>query len=153
MQEAPPTDRTASSALKALSLLATRLGINCDVEQLRRRFAVGSGEPSTATLIAMARDLGLEAQAIHMKFKDLPRLGRSLPAILRAKDGGALILEDARSDPARGTVAIIRDPGATDEAVLAIDELHLASPSAWRGSRGRCSGSASCSATSPSQRS
>jgi ATP-binding cassette subfamily B protein len=107
------------------------LGVDASVDQLRRRFALPPGEPDTPTLVALARELGLEAQALHIKFEELPRLGRALPAILRAKDGGALILEDARSDPTKGTVAIIRDPGASEDAVLAIDELHLAE--VWEG--------------------
>ena len=66
-----------------------------------------------------------------MTFQELPRVARALPAILRAKDGGALILEEARSDPAKGTVAVIRDPSSTEDVVLAIDELHLAE--VWEG--------------------
>jgi len=120
-----------ASSLRALALVAGRLGVDAGVEQLRRRFALQSGEPDTSTLIAMARELGLEAHALHMKFEELPRLGRTLPAILRAKDGGALILEDARSDPAKGTVAMIRDPSSSEDAVLAIDELHLTE--VWEG--------------------
>jgi ATP-binding cassette subfamily B protein len=120
-----------SSSLLALATIASRLGIDAGVDQLRRRFALGLGEPDTPTLIAMARELGLEAQVLRMKFEDLPRLARTLPAILRAKDGGALILEDARADPAKGTVAVIREPGSADDALLAIDELHLAE--VWEG--------------------
>jgi subfamily B ATP-binding cassette protein HlyB/CyaB len=111
--------------------VASRLGVDASVDQLRRRFALAPGEPDTPTLIALARELGLEAEALHMKFEELPRLAGALPAILRAKDGGALILEDARSDPAKGTVAVIRDPSASDDAVLAIDELHLTE--VWEG--------------------
>src|ERR1700733_15275687 len=125
------SDAAISTSLRALAAVAARLGVDASVDQLRRRFALQPGEPDTQTLIALARELGLEAQALHMKFEELPRLGRALPAILRAKDGGALILEDARSDPSRGTVAIVRDPSATDDAVLAIDELHLAE--VWEG--------------------
>jgi ATP-binding cassette subfamily B protein len=124
-------DPQNSTSLKALAAVASRLGIDAGVDQLRRRFALDAGEPDTKTLIAMARELGLEAQALRMTFEELPRLAGALPAILRAKDGGALILEDARSDPAKGTVAVIRDPSALDDAVLAIDELHLAE--VWEG--------------------
>ena len=120
-----------STALLALVAVAKRLGVDVDVKQLRRRFALQAGEPDTGTIIAVARELGLEAQVLNMKFQDLPRLARALPVILRAKDGSALILEDARSDPAKGTVAVIRDPTATDDAVVAIDELHLAE--VWQG--------------------
>ena len=136
MQEAiGPRDQAPgtaiSTSLRALAAVASRLGVDASVEQLRRRFALPPGEPDTPTLVALARELGLEAQALHMKFQELPRLAGALPAILRAKDGGALILEDARSDPAKGTVAVIRDPSVSEDAVLAIDELHLTG--VWEG--------------------
>jgi ATP-binding cassette, subfamily B, bacterial HlyB/CyaB len=120
-----------STSLRALSAVASRLGVDAGIDQLRRRFALHPGEPDTRTLIALARELGLEARALHMTFEELPRLAGALPAILRAKDGGALILEDARSDPAKGTVAVIRDPSASEDAVVAIDELHLTE--VWEG--------------------
>src|ERR1700722_15655970 len=120
-----------SSSLRALAAVACRLGIDVSVDQLRRRFALQRGEPDTPTLVALARELGLEAQVLRMTFKDLPRIARALPAILRAKDGGALILEDARADPAKGTVAVIRDPNSIEDVVVAIDELHLAE--VWEG--------------------
>ena len=117
------------SSISALVHVAGRLGIETSAEQLQRRFAVGSGEPDTPTLIALARELGLEARAAHMTFEQLPRIAAALPAILRARNGGALILEEAHSDPAKGTVAVIRDPGTDD--VAAIDELQLAD--VWQG--------------------
>jgi subfamily B ATP-binding cassette protein HlyB/CyaB len=130
LKEGKATDSVPTS-LRALAIVASRLGMDVSVDQLIRRFALESVEPDTTTLVALARELGLEAQAIRMKFEELPRLARTLPAILRARNGGALILEDARSDPARGTVAIIRDPNASEDSVIAIDELHLAE--VWEG--------------------
>ncbi len=122
---------TSSSSLLALAAVALRLGVDAGVDQLQRRFALGAGEPDTPTLLAMARELGLEAQVLTMKFEELPRLMRTLPAILRAKDGGALILEDARADPAKGTVAVIRDPATAQDALVVVDELQLAG--VWEG--------------------
>src|SRR5580704_14245567 len=124
-------DAFTPSSLHALAWVAGRLGLEVSVTQLSRRFALEPGEPSTATLIALCKEIGLEARSVRMRFEALPRLSRALPAILRARDGGALILEDARSDPASGAVAIIRDPRSSDEAQLAIDELHLAE--LWEG--------------------
>jgi ATP-binding cassette subfamily B protein len=114
-----------------LVAIAARLGLEVSVEQLRRRFALQPGEPDTPTLIALSRELGLEAKAVRVTFEELPQLASALPAILRAKNGGALILEDARSDPSMGTVAIIRDPSSSSDSVLAVDELHLAE--VWEG--------------------
>lgn len=124
-------DAQIATSLRALAAVATRLGVDASVEQMRRRFALQPGEPDTPTLLALARELGLQAQVLHIKFEDLPRLNKALPAILRAKGGGALILEDARSDPSKGTVAVIRDPSAAEDALVAIDELHLAE--VWEG--------------------
>jgi ATP-binding cassette subfamily B protein len=114
-----------------MAVLATRLGVETTAEQLRRRFSVSEAEPDTATLIAMARELGLEAQALHMSFEQLPRLEKMLPAILRAKDGGALLLEEARSDPMKGSIAIIRDPTRSADELVAIEEIRLAQ--VWEG--------------------
>ncbi len=114
------------SALAALAALATRLGVEATVDELRRRFSVEEGEPDTETLLAIARELGLQAKALHMTFAELPRLAKTLPAILRAKDGGALVLEDARADPMKGSVAVIRDPTAPESEVIAIEEIRLA---------------------------
>ncbi len=123
----PPT---TSSSLQALARVASRLGLDVSAEQLSRRFAVQSGEPPTSTLVAIARELGLEARPVRMSFGELPRLSHTCPAILRAKNGGAL-LEKAHADPVKGTVAVIRDPFASDDAILAIDELHLTE--VWEG--------------------
>src|ERR1700722_13212543 len=128
----PPGPESAiSTSLRALAFVACRLGIDVTSDQLRRRFALPPGEPDTDTLVAIARELGLEAHVLRMTFQELPRVARALPVILRAKDGGALILEDARSDPAMGTVAVVRDPSSAEDVVLAIDELHLAE--VWEG--------------------
>ncbi len=125
------TARPQSSALMALVAIAARLGVDTSVEQLRRRFSMEVVEPDTGTLIAMARELGLQAKSIFVSFGELPRLSKTLPAILRAKGGGALLLEDARSDRMKGTVAVIRDPAAPETERVAIEELQLAE--LWEG--------------------
>src|SRR5579862_1061302 len=126
VKETESSAGSGSSALAALAVLATRLGFETDVETLRRRFSLEPGEPDTASLIAIAREIGLEAQSLHMSFAELPRLAKTLPAILRARNGGALILEDARSDPMMGSVAVVRDPAATGDEQVAIEEIRLA---------------------------
>jgi ATP-binding cassette subfamily B protein len=120
------TAKAKSSALAALAAVATRLGVDTSVDQLRRRFAVEGDEPDTGTLISMARDLGLQAKSLHLTFAELPRLAKTLPAILRAKDGGALLLEGARSDPMKGSVVIIRDPAGPESELVAVEEIQLA---------------------------
>lgn len=113
------------SVLQALIAVAARLGIEIKPEQLQRRFALTEGVLATQTLVAIARELGMDAKILHVSFAELPRLAKALPAILRANDGGALILEGARSDPLKGTVAIIRDPAAPEDEQFAIEEIRL----------------------------
>lgn len=118
--------KAKSSALAALAAVATRLGIDTSADQLRRRFSLEMVEPDTATLIGMARDLGLEAKSLYVEFSELPRLSKAFPAILRAKDGGALLVEDARTDRMKGSVVIIRDPTAPETDLVAVEEIQLA---------------------------
>jgi ATP-binding cassette, subfamily B, bacterial HlyB/CyaB len=125
VQHANVITAVKSSALAALAAVASRLGVETNVEQLRRQFSLGSAEPETPILIAMARALGLEAKSLEMTFADLPRLSKTLPAILRAKNGGALLLEGARSHPMKGSVAIVRDPSAPESELVAVEEIQL----------------------------
>ena len=119
------------TAVSALANLATRLGIETTAEQLCRRFVLSEGEPGSDALIAMAKELGLKAQRLQVTFAELPRLAKTLPAILRARDGKALILEAVHSDPMKGTVALVREPDAPDEAIALIEEDQLAE--VWEG--------------------
>jgi subfamily B ATP-binding cassette protein HlyB/CyaB len=125
------TAKAKSSALAALASIATRLGIDITVEQLRRRFSVGPEEPESGMLVAMAKELGLQAKSLNMTFAELPRLSKTLPAILRARDGSALILEGARSDPMKGSVAVIQDPTGHESELYAIEEGQLTE--IWQG--------------------
>lgn len=123
---APP-----SSTLLALVAIATRLGVDTSVDTLRRQFPSDDAEPDTAAVIAMARDIGLEARALQLSFAELPRLGKTLPAMLRARNGGALLLEGAHADPMKGSIALIRDPAAPADELMAIEEIQLAE--VWEG--------------------
>lgn len=121
----------SGSAIHALVALAKHFGIDTTAETLRRRFVLPPGEPSTATLIAISREIGLEAKAVTATFGELPKLGRTLPAILRGEEGGALLLMEAHSDPMKGSIAVIRDPTARGDELIAIEEIQLAE--FWKG--------------------
>lgn len=125
------TQGSVSNVLLALSELVGRFGLELTPDQLRRRFSLGSDTITTAKLIGICRELGLEARAVRMKFTELPKLAKTLPVILLGKDGSALLLEAARVDPQKGAVAVVRDPAAPPGAMVAIDELRLAE--LWEG--------------------
>jgi ATP-binding cassette subfamily B protein len=97
--------------------------MDVSAEQIRRRFALtAEQECSPDAIVGIAQETGLHAHLVRMTFSDLPRLSKSLPAILCGSNGGALILEGARSDSVKGTVAIVSEPGGDERAVVAIDE-------------------------------
>ena len=120
-----------SSSLWALVSIARRLGIDISYAELRRNYALPEGEPATRMIVAIAKDLGIDARSIKVKFKDLRRLGRSLPAVLRVTGGGALILEAAHVDPVAGPIALLSDPTLVDGGATAVDEPKLVS--IWQG--------------------
>jgi ATP-binding cassette subfamily B protein len=118
-------DRRESSTLHALASVVARLGLDVSFNELNRRFHLESDEPNTAALLAIARDVGVVAKSVNFQFKDLPKLARTLPAILRLRDGRSLVLENARIDPVAGTLAILSDPCVPSNAAVALDESQL----------------------------
>ncbi len=115
-----------SSAVSALVAVARRLGVDTSANELQRRFALDSGEPSSKTVAAIANELGLQAKIARLRFKDLPRLAKVLPAVIRSIDGSALVLEAARIDEKSGLIAVLRDPTANDDALVTLDEAQMA---------------------------
>jgi ATP-binding cassette, subfamily B, bacterial HlyB/CyaB len=120
-----------SSTLHAFAEVARRLGVDTSPEQLRRSYVFGETEPADGLLIAIAREIGLDARAVSMRWRDLSRLSQVIPAILRLSDGGALILEGFRDGDLSGEQAILRDPTTPAGPVAAVDEDRLAR--AWDG--------------------
>ena len=113
------------SAFHALVVVARRLGVDISYGELARSYAANRGEPKNATLVAIARDIGLEAKVIDVKFRDLPKLSKSLPAIIRVNNGAALVLESAKQDPQFGNVAVVRDPTRQDEVLTTVNQDQL----------------------------
>ncbi len=91
-----------------------------------RTYMLGDGPLTTPKLVAVAREIGLRAHPVRPSWRALPRLRNVLPAILRLKDGGALVLEDVRVEGAAGQVVVLRDPSGGFDAQATLDELHLA---------------------------
>jgi ATP-binding cassette subfamily B protein len=107
-----------------VAFVAQRRGVDVSVEQLRRSYLFDDGPPKSSVIVAVARDLGLEARQVRLRWRDLGRMRASLPAILRLKDGTALVIENYRGQTDSGAVAVLRDPSAPD-ALMAVDEARL----------------------------
>src|SRR5882724_9281461 len=114
-----------NSTLTALSVVARHFGIEFRVDELRRSYMLGDGEPSSEKLAGIGRELGLEIKPLRVGWRDLTRLRKVLPAILRLRDGSALLLDAVNEDKVAGQVVVVRDPHAAD-AQAVIDKEQLA---------------------------
>lgn len=125
-------ERPSSTALRALSIVAQRLGLDTSLDQLQRSFSFGSGEPAGEQLAAIARETGLEAKLLQARWPDLSKLKSVLPAILRLRTGAYLLLEAFRDEDEKSSaVAILRDPASPADALVQVDRSHL--ESVWGG--------------------
>ncbi len=71
---------TGECGLAALTMIAQGLGHDIDLGWTRRRFPASRRRPDLASILAMARSLGLDARPVKADVEDLARL--RLPAIL-----------------------------------------------------------------------
>ena len=114
-----------ATVIEALVAVALRHGVEVTPQTVARTYILGGQPLTTPKLIAVAREIGLKAQRLRPGWRALPRLRNVLPAILRLKDGGALVLEDVRTEGAAGQVVVLRDPMGGFDAQATLDELHL----------------------------
>src|SRR5688572_1266861 len=96
------TASPGSGMLEALVAVGRRQGLDMSVEAVRRRFVVQDHAIGNSILISLAAELGLQARAIRVGWRDLPRLSKVLPAILKLRDGAAVILEAVVDNPNTG---------------------------------------------------
>lgn len=127
----PTGSKSGNTTLVALVDLAYRLGIETSVAELRRSYALPDGELATDLVMAVAKGLGLEAKRLTITFDQLPKLERTLPALLRAKDGSAVVIESVRVDPIMGVVAMLGVPSEESTKIVPVEERHLAE--VWSG--------------------
>jgi subfamily B ATP-binding cassette protein HlyB/CyaB len=125
-------DTTQSGgSLEALVAIGRRCGVDTSVEAVRRRFTVKAGAVSDAALVSIAGEIGLRARPLQVGWSDLPRFSKVLPAILKLRDGRALVLDAVIDDPKTGRVAVLRDPMLEGEPRALVDERQLSA--VWDG--------------------
>jgi len=109
------TDQTVShTMLEALRYIARHHGLHLSREQLLRGFASGPEEVRPAVIIGAAERQGLKARAARMRFDQLLRIGRAVPALIRLRDGSARVLISV-SPASEPPLVVLRHPadGAT----------------------------------------
>jgi ATP-binding cassette subfamily B protein len=119
----------AGSLLGCLVIVARHRGIHLAVPQLIHDHLLPAGEPTIPQLIEIARASGLRAAAATLSWADLMRLGKTLPVIVRLRNGAAMVLvhADAGASPPH---VVLQDPNAHQDTLLTIDEHRFAAASA-----------------------
>jgi subfamily B ATP-binding cassette protein HlyB/CyaB len=115
----------SAGVLEALVAVARSHGVDLSVEALRSSYVSVSGDMPSATLVAIANEAGLEARSIRPKWKELPRLDKILPAVIRLKDGGAAVLRSVGSNPEIGQLVLLESVEGEASDEVALDEAHL----------------------------
>ena len=122
--EAKPAGNRPNDALEArlLAIEAAARFHNIELDREDLRIPRG-GTPEPASLVAWARDSGLWAKAVRMRFAQLLKIEVASPVVLLLRDGSAAILTTV--DPARNIVWL-KDPRApSSDPPIAVDELRL----------------------------
>ena len=117
------SDNVASSVM-ALAVLGRRLGLDLNPDALVRTSPFSGTEPSTAHMVKMGTAAGLRLESLKIARGELKKLVKAAPAIIRFSDGRSLVLAGVRTVEG-DQVAIVRDPFADEEAVVAVGESRL----------------------------
>jgi len=112
------------SGLGCLVIVARHHGLHLTVSQLIHDNMLPDPEASDTDLIKSAGGAGLKAKAVHLTWNGLNQLKNALPAIVRLKHGGCMVL--LRLEGIGGTVRLLlQDPNAGDDALLLIDQVRF----------------------------
>src|SRR3546814_675810 len=96
------------TTLQCLVVAGRHHGIHLAIEQLIREHGLTTQEIDDASLLAIAENAGLELGSVSLG-DDLHRLKDALPAIIRLKNGNAMLLLDL-ADSVSGPTATLYDP-------------------------------------------
>jgi ATP-binding cassette subfamily B protein len=110
--------------LRCLMIVGRSHGFNMTASQLIKDNLLDGEEATLEEMIGCAQQAGLKARRIRLDFDELKQLKKALPAVIRLKSGGAMVLSEVQT---HGDVPYVRlqDPDADEGATLIIDRLRL----------------------------
>ena len=122
--QAPSPSDTSPTWLLCLAIVGRSHGLNLTIPQLIKDNLLNSESVTMQEMIRCARQAGLKARLIELDCDDLKNLKKALPAILKLKNGGAMILNEVDT---RGSVpyVILRDPDAEEGSTINVDRVRL----------------------------
>jgi len=112
------------SGLGCLVMVARHHGLHLTVPQLIHDNVLSGGETSLAELVTCATSVGLKAKSVRLTWSELSHLRKALPAIVRLRHGGSMVLRrvDGAGDAVR---VVLQDPNAGNDALLLIDRVRF----------------------------
>jgi subfamily B ATP-binding cassette protein HlyB/CyaB len=110
--------------LRCLAIVGRSHGLNLTVTQLVKDNLLTSEDATAGEMLTCARQAGLKGRIVELGWSDLTRLKKALPAIIRLKTGGAMILGEVETKTAVHHVTL-RDPDAEEGAEMTIDQIRL----------------------------
>jgi subfamily B ATP-binding cassette protein HlyB/CyaB len=127
---AVPERAAEPSGLGCLVIVARHHGLHLTVPQLVHDNVLANREVSVGEIVKCATSVGLKTKTVNLDWDGLGQLRKVLPAIVRLKSGGSLVLLRLEDDAAAPR-AVLQDPNAAEDALLVIDRARF--EDAWTG--------------------
>lgn len=112
-------DRFPHTTIQCLAAIAQHHRLPINPERLIEDYALGAEEPTKATVLRIAADIGLKARVDTLSWDALQAQGGVFPIIARMKDGNCVIVM-AASPNEGGQVAILNPLADNPTAVLLV---------------------------------
>ncbi len=123
-------DKFPHTTVQCLAAIAQHHRLPVNPERLIEDYALVNEEPSPATLLRMASDIGLKAKADKLSWEGLQAQGGVFPLIARMADGNCVIVMSA-SAQGNGQVAILNPLADRPTDVLLIEREQFCN--LWQG--------------------
>lgn len=114
----------ASSGLGCLVIVARHHGFHLSVSQLIHDNVLTNQEVSVDEIVKCAKSSGLTAKAVELTWGGLAHLKKTLPVIVRLRNGGSMVLRRLEGE-GDGVRAILQDPNADADALLVVDRVRF----------------------------
>src|SRR5215813_9608476 len=105
------------TALQCFTAVARHHGIDLSADRIKHDYALKPDDDINRLLPKIARNCGMRTRKLHVRWKDLQRLGEAYPAIARLANGNSVVLLGFHEDK----VGVL-DPLADRLAVLHLDQ-------------------------------
>jgi ATP-binding cassette subfamily B protein len=125
VQAFEPDDAEEQSALKCLVIIARQHGVHLSVQQLVHENALPAREVTTAEFVKCAEKAGLKAKPLLTNWGGLADINKALPAAVRLKHGGSMVLLRLIDDESGAPRVVLQDPNADEDAALVIDRVRF----------------------------